>query len=152
MLFLMNTNIQPNKLANDPRHNQTSDNAVRAFASSAPQHRLETSHHLAGTEGFGNLFVVSKFKSDQAINLLNLGRDHQVRHVRLAANAPCHLESVGCRDCQVEQNHVQAAGTQQLERHSLHAQCGNLRHAGNARAHPRRAIHLRRSAPGQTRF
>ncbi len=55
---------------------------------------------------FGDVIVRAEFQPDQAVSLTIAGREHDDRHVRIAAQNPAHIDSVHAGQIQVEHDEI----------------------------------------------
>ena len=80
------------------------------------QHHLDARHHLAGTEGLGDVVVRAQLQPEQAVELLRPGAEHQNRHGRALANLPADREAILFRHDDVQYEHVRALLPDRLQR------------------------------------
>ena len=82
----------------------------------AAQHGPHAGHQLAQPVRLGDVVVGADLEPDDGVDLAALGRDHDDRHRRPAAELAAHVDAGHLRQHHVEQHEVRADGVEHVER------------------------------------
>ena len=72
----------------------------------AAQHSLDAGHQLAHAERLGHVVVRPDLQTDDLVDLVCFGRQHQDRHVHLLAQHAAHLDPVHAGEHQVQDQQI----------------------------------------------